>query len=99
MRWQREPVSGAEMSVADAGMERDPAARAIQHLSRAVLVPATGVAWGIAPAVRSQGEGEQPVQHRMSGFGSSGCGHTVYGSAGCPFPGMLAVRHHGWAGS
>ncbi len=36
---------------------------------------------------QQQGEGEQPVQRRVSGFSSSGCGHTVYGPADCPFSG------------
>ncbi len=59
----------------------------------------SGRAAGAGRYEQRQREGEQPVQHRMSGFSSSGCGQTVYGPADCPFPGMLAVRHHGWAGS
>src|SRR6266516_2783357 len=54
MRRQHQPIAGAKIGIAAAGVEHDPAPHAVQHLLVAVLVPAVDVARGIAPAVGVQ---------------------------------------------
>src|SRR6266702_6791240 len=60
VRREHHLVSRAELDVAAGGMEHDPAAHAIQHLFVAVLMPAVGVAGGVAPPVRAQALGTHP---------------------------------------
>src|SRR6266567_4623585 len=60
VRREHHLVSRAEFDVAAGGVEHDPAAHAMQHLFVAVLMPAVGVAGGVAPPVRAQAPGTHP---------------------------------------
>jgi len=66
VRWQHQPISGSEISVAHVGVEDDPAADTVQHLLVAVLMPAVRIARGV-----TQPWVVRPSAHRRAMISSS----------------------------